>query len=398
MEVAMLLSILRRLNKPFLVACMVLFSHVSVSAGVTDLRLSTAQIFDVQWNISGGKLNASGFNYIYSSVNYATQTTSAARWTSAQTADAGANGRYISFFNSTTNPGTYGMAVYNSDGSVYKIVNNTGSFRALADGAIFYNGNNMWGTLITTGQGYNLGQSGSWTVTQDRPSNAQLEAYTPPSSTPLAPGETAQTSAPPPPPPTPVYSSSISAAQSSRVSKVQVNPQGHNAEVNITGSSNDIHIEQAGSPNYILLNVLGNSNKVDATQTASGGAHMYNETMIIGDRNDLTLLQTGTTNKTAFVSITGNDNAASVIQKDSGQHYLQLDITGNNHNASVLQQGTGSHNATVTLDGSQPWNFGLTQSGATGQTYSLPHAMSDGASVSGTCSAVGGCNLLVNQQ
>lgn len=179
-----------------------LFSSTSVSAGITDLKLSTAQIFDVQWYISGGRLYASSFNYIYSSVNYATQTTSAARWTAAQTADAGANGRYIGFFNSTTNPGTYGMAVFNSDGSTYKIINNTGSFRALADGAIFYNGNGMWGTLITTGQGYTNGQSGNWAVTQDNPTNAQLQAYTPPSSTPLAAGQTA---GPPPPAPTAIY-------------------------------------------------------------------------------------------------------------------------------------------------------------------------------------------------
>lgn len=174
-------------------------------AGITDLKLSTAQIFDVQWYVSGGKLYASGFNYIYSSVNYATQTTSAARWTAAQTADAGANGRYIGFFNSTTNPGTYGMAVFNSDGSTYKIINNTGSFRALADGAIFYNGNGMWGTLITTGQGYTNGQSGNWAVTQDYPTNTQLQAYTPPSSTPLAAGQTA---GPPPPAPTAIYNNS----------------------------------------------------------------------------------------------------------------------------------------------------------------------------------------------
>jgi hypothetical protein len=165
-------------------------------AAITDLKLSTAQIFDVQWNINGGRLNASGFNYIFASVNYATQTTSAARWTLAQTQDANSNGRYIGFFNSTTNPGTYGMAVFNSNGSVYKIINNTGSFRALADGAIFYNGNGMWGTLITTGQGYNNGQSGNWAVTQDNPNNAQLQAYTPPSSTPLAAGQTAQPAAP----------------------------------------------------------------------------------------------------------------------------------------------------------------------------------------------------------
>jgi hypothetical protein len=165
-------------------------------AAITDLKLSTAQIFDVQWYVSGGRLYASGFNYIYSSVNYATQTTSAARWTAAQTSDANSNGRYIGFFNSTTNPGTYGMAVFNSNGSVYKIINNTGSFRALADGAIFYNGNGMWGTLITTGQGYNNGQSGNWAVTQDNPNNAQLQAYTPPSSTPLAAGQTAAPAAP----------------------------------------------------------------------------------------------------------------------------------------------------------------------------------------------------------
>ena len=92
-------------------------------AAITDLKLSTAQIFDVQWYISGGKLYASSFNYIYASVNYSTQTTSASRWTAAQTSDANSNGRYIGFFNSTTNPGTYGMAVFNSDGTKYKIIN-----------------------------------------------------------------------------------------------------------------------------------------------------------------------------------------------------------------------------------------------------------------------------------
>ena len=164
---------------------------------ITDLKLSTAQIFDVQWSISGGKLNVRNFNYIYASVNYDAQTTLAARWTPTQTQDAGANGRYIGFFNSTTNPGTYGMAVYNSNGSLYKIINNTGSFRTLADGAIFYNGNNQWGTLITTKQGFNYGENiTSFTITQDNPTNAQLQAYTPESSTPLAAGQTAQPAAP----------------------------------------------------------------------------------------------------------------------------------------------------------------------------------------------------------
>ena len=180
--------------KKILFALMFLCSNAF--AAITDLKLSTAQIFDVQWYVSGGRLYASGFNYIYASVNYSNQTTSAARWTAAETSDAGSNGRYIGFFNSTTNPGTYGMAVFNSDGTRYKTINNTGSFVALADGAIFYNGNNSWGTLITTGQGYSLGQSGNWAVTQSNPTNSQLQAYTPPSSTPLAAGQTAQPAAP----------------------------------------------------------------------------------------------------------------------------------------------------------------------------------------------------------
>lgn len=190
-------------------AIILLFVSSMANAAITDLKLSTAQIFDVQWYVSGGTLYASGFNYIYASVNYATQTTSAARWTAAQTADAGSNGRYIGFYNSPTVAGTYAMAVFNSDGSIYKVINYTGSFRALANGAIFYNGNGMWGTLITTGQGYNLGQSGSWAITQDYPTNTQLQSYTPPSSTPLAAGQTAAP-ATPTPVPTAIYNQGIS--------------------------------------------------------------------------------------------------------------------------------------------------------------------------------------------
>jgi hypothetical protein len=388
MEVVMLLSILRRLSK--VVVVYLLFVN-SVYAGVLDLRLQVDQIFDVQWSISGGNLNASGFNYIYSSVNYATQTTSAARWTAAQTADAGSNGRYIAFFNSTTNPGTYGMAVYNSDGSVYKIINNTGSFRALASGAIFYNGNNMWGTLITTEAGYTKGSSGSWAVTVNYPTNADLDAY-------VAPAYSSDQQAPPPPP-TPVYSSSITAPQSTRMTSALQSSasQGKTVDATIQGDNNDIFITQAGGAHYLQLGVTGNANKVTTAQT-SVNAQDYLETNIIGNNNTVDVLQTGDGTKAAFVTVYGNNNTANVIQKDSGQHYLQLDLLSDGHTANVLQEGSGNHNATVTLDGSQPWNFDLTQSGATSQTYSLPHAMSDGSSVSGTCTAVGGCNLTINQQ
>lgn len=395
----MLYSILRRLNKSLLVACMILFSHVSVSAGVTDLRLSTAQIFDVQWNISGGKLNTSGFNYIFSSINYATQTASPARWTLAQTQDASANGRYISFFNSTTNPGTYGMAVFNSDGSTYKIINNTGSFRTLADGAIFYNGNGMWGTLITTKQGYSLGQSAQFNLTQEYPTNAQLEAYTPPSSTPLAAGQTAQPSAPPPPPPpTPVYSSGITTQQQTKkTANLNENTLGHNAHVDILGDDNIVNIQQIGGRHFVAVDVQGNVNNIDILQTSAVNARHYMEARVVGSNNDL-ILQQRDTSKTQFVEVTGTNNTVTTNQKGAGSHYLDVKVTGNNHTAGVVQDGAGNHRATVHLDGTQPWNFQLNQNGNTSQTYSLPHTMSDGTGVNGTCSAIGGCNLTVNQQ
>ena len=384
----MLLSILRRLSS--VLFCLLFVS--SVQAGVLDLRLKVDQIFDVQWNISGGNLNASGFNYIYSSVNYATQTTSAARWTAAQTADAGSNDRYIGFFNSTTNPGTYGMAVFNSDGSVYKLINNTGTFRALANGAIFYNGNGMWGTLITTEAGYSLGSSGSWAVTVNYPTSADLEAY-------VAPAYSSNQTAPPPPPPppTPVYSSSITTTQQNRINNALSPGQGKTIDATIQGDNNDIFITQAGGAHYLQLGVTGNANTVTTAQSSTTARH-YAETNIIGNSNSVDILQSDDGNKAAFVTVYGNNNKATVIQKDSGQHYLQLDLLSDGHTATVLQEGSGDHNATVTLDGSQPWNFDLTQSGATDQTFSLPHTMSDGSSVSGTCMAVGGCNLTVNQQ
>jgi hypothetical protein len=568
----MLYSILHKLNKSLLIACMILFSHVSVSAGVTDLKLSTAQIFDVQWNISGGKLNASGFNYIYSSVNYSTQTTSAARWTAAQTADASANGRYIGFFNSTTNPGTYGMAVFNSDGSTYKLINNTGSFRTLADGAIFYNGNGMWGTLITTKQGYSLGASAQFTLTQEYPTNTQLQAYTPPSSTPLAAGQTAAPAGPPPPAPTaiymnnatvkitraipttsnsppgegpnnafdnnsstkylnfdkknagvtvqlntgrvvtgftittandfsgrdptsyklygsndgvtwtlvkqdaltlsnnrfatsavidvgnttayayyfmlfpttkagdgcgldcdsmqiaeltyyydanstttstassntivdpvaaastPVYSSGITASQQTRkTTNLNENPLGHNAQVTIVGDDNIVNIQQIGGRHFVSVDVQGNVNNIDILQTSTVNARHYMEAKVIGGNNDL-ILQQRDTSKTQFVEVLGNNNSVTTNQKGIGSHYLDVRVTGNDHTAGIIQDGAGNHRATVHLSGTQPWNFNLNQNGNTSQTYSLPHTMSDGSGVNGTCSAIGGCNLTINQQ
>lgn len=159
-------------------------------ADIKTGKFSTAQIFDVQWSISGSTLTTSGYDYLYRSVPGVTQ------MTAADYAAIDSAGQYFAFFDSTTNPGTYGMALYNSDGTIAEVIHNTGSFRALADGAIFYNGNGFWGTLITTAAGYSIGASASFTVEIDNPTNQQMSTWVPDSTTPLAAGQTADTTAP----------------------------------------------------------------------------------------------------------------------------------------------------------------------------------------------------------
>ena len=403
---------LRRISFVFLL----LFSLTSW-ANITDLKVSTAQIFDVQWSISGSTLYTSGYNYIYASINYTTQTASAARLTSANYADINSgSGRYIGFFASTTNPGTYGMAVFNADGTKYKILNNTGSFRALANGAIFYNGNGSWGTLITTGQGYNLGSSATFTVTTSYPTNAQLQAYTPPSSTPLAAGQTAQAA--------PTYSSSITttqqasktshttARQSQTANEIYIEQVGDNNSITIrqgtsstgknrmtvsaSGNSNTLNLNQgyntdgttsAGDNNnhYLLLNTYGNSNNITTQQTGNG---QYNETTISGNNNIVNLQQLGTGSKTLFTNINGSNNTAAIQQKDSGQDYLDLKLTGNGHNVNALQQGSGNHAATIDLTNAGGGStLNMTQQGSTAQTYSIQQS----------CATPTGCTTTITQ-
>jgi hypothetical protein len=121
------------------------------------------------------------------------------------------------------------------------------------------------------------------------------------------------------------------------------------------------------------------------------------EATVVGSNNNLVLHQRDSS-KTQFVEVVGTNNRVTTNQRGTGNHYLDVKVIGDNHIAGIVQDGSGSHQATVYLDGSQPWNFNLNQNSSTGQIYSLPHGMSDGSAVSGTCSAIGGCNLTINQQ
>jgi hypothetical protein len=171
--------------KKILTAILALFSIVSTAkADITDGAFGINQIFDVQYYWSGTTLNASSFISPYN-MNF--QHLSGCTSTSCTIP----TGTYFKFFSSTTNPGTYGLALYNADGSVNTVVHNYGNITALGNGAIFYIGSGFFGNVITPAQGYSYGQSAQFTNMDTSVSTSDMTSYTWASTTPLAAGQAA---------------------------------------------------------------------------------------------------------------------------------------------------------------------------------------------------------------
>jgi hypothetical protein len=169
-----------------------LVSSVAHSA-ITDGKFGINQIFDVQYYWSGTTLNASNFIAPYDK-NFQTVTVT--------------SGQYFQFFASTTNPGKYGLGLYNSNGTLAKVVHDYGDITALGSGAIFYIGSGFFGNVISTAQGYSYGASATFTNMDTSVSSTDLSNYTWASTTPLASGQTAAPAGPPPPAPTAIYNTS----------------------------------------------------------------------------------------------------------------------------------------------------------------------------------------------
>ena len=165
--------------KKILFALMFLCSNAF--AAITDGKFGINQIFDVQYWWNGNTLNASNFIAPYDK-NFNTVTVT--------------SGQYFQFFASTTDPGTYGLKLMNSDGTFNRVVHDTGDITALGNGAIFYIGSGFFGNVITTAQGYNYGASAQFTNMDTDVTSNDLNNYTYASSTPLSAGQTAQPAAP----------------------------------------------------------------------------------------------------------------------------------------------------------------------------------------------------------
>jgi hypothetical protein len=171
-------------------------------AGLTDLKIGEAQIFDVQyywsnssnpgqpdWSCYGDAspcdtLNVSGLTQPYAS-------TGPGGYFSHPTLTSG---QYYGFINSPTVPGTYGMAVFNSDGTQAYVIHNTGDLYKMSNDGIFFVGGGFFGTVITPSTGYSYGSSATLNVGTGTPDAAAIAAYTPPSAGVLTAGQTASPS------------------------------------------------------------------------------------------------------------------------------------------------------------------------------------------------------------
>lgn len=342
----------------------------AVSAAITDGKFGAAQIFDVQYYWSGNDLHASNFIAPYDQ-NFSHPTV--------------ATGDYFQFFNSTTTPGTYGLGLYDSTGALKQVVHETGSFNALGNGAIFYIGSGFFGTVITTGEGFNYGDGAVFTAMDNNVDTTDLAGYAWASVTPLAAGQTAASTGGGSAPPAPIYLSSITTSQSTtRASNFAV-ATGNQLILGITGDDNTVDVQQLTNGQFADIEIGGDGNTVTTEQSSSTLSRHYIEADILGDSDVVTMLQTGAA-KNSFVDITGNDVTLDVTQQGAGSHYVNLLVTGDNHDIDILQEGAGNHSATLELaNGGGNWDFSLTQSGSTNQLYSLPHNLSDNTVVTGTC-------------
>jgi hypothetical protein len=222
-------------------------------------------------------------------------------------------------------------------------------------------------------------------------------------------------------PPAPVYSSSITGAQTARKNSEttqRLNQNGNEINVDQIGDNNSITIRQGvsatgknrielysnGSSNtynlnqgyttggtvvggdssnhYLYLNVTGSNNTITKQQT---GTTNFNETTVSGNTNNLTNIQQGNSPKILFQNVVGNSNTVTTNQKDTGQHYLDISLTGTGHNVNAIQEGSGNHAATINFTNSGgASSLNLNQSGATNQTYSIQQSCTNPAGCSAT--------------
>jgi len=163
-----------------------------------------------------------------------------------------------------------------------------------------------------------------------------------------------------------------------------------NITTTVSGMHNDIHIDQIGSGNFLMVSIQGDMNQIETTQeNQQNGPNFLNAT-IDGSSNQVDVLQENGSNM-ATINIDGSGNDADIVQRGDGSHILNLELDGDDHVTSIIQEDDGNHSALVRLNNTGgPWNFNLVQSGSTNDMFN-----SDNATVNGNCYSSLGCNMTV---
>jgi len=395
--------------KRLIILFLCLFSHLSVSAGITDGKFGINQIFDVQYYWSGTTLNASNFIAPYNK-NFQTVTVT--------------SGQYFQFFPSTTNPGKYGLKLMNSNGTQHSIVHDHGDITALGNGAIFYIGSGFFGNVITTAAGYNYGANAQFTNMDTSVTSSDLNNYTYASTTPLTAGQTAQAST------TPTVTSTVItytwrqvvSGNVTRLYRTKVTTTNYSDNTSTSASDPETLYSTATStvtdvsssntqqgvvtttttrvntvmsdgtqttsyssssvtipwPSYVTIgagtvsnNIIFNTNsnitttqqsKVDAwtNKTVTGGNGIYID-QVGGSNNTVTMDQEGGQNKIT-ATLDGSTNAITIKQgtQGIGQNEIKLGVTGGDNTINISQArtdaglgtGTNGHYQDVTVNGS----------------------------------------------
>ena len=220
------------------------------------------------------------------------------------------------------------------------------------------------------------------------------------------------------------YDNKVNLKIAHRNNSIFFKQQGHNNELSffptwgqqsggdIDGASNSLHMEQnctlsSCAKSDINLHILGSSNSVRwgqglylsgssdttfADDNDEGGGHTLNLD-IHGSNNSLSGYQRNGNNNqysphTATVYFYSSNNSFYVVQETDGTKTATLKTTNDGNTGSLNQSGGGAHNANVTLSGSQPTTFNLTQQINSAQSYTLIQ----------NCQTSGGCNIAVLQQ
>lgn len=141
---------------------------------------------------------------------------------------------------------------------------------------------------------------------------------------------------------------------------------------------------------YTGVNITGNTNTLTIKQVndgaSSSGQFAYVD--ITGSNNQGLLKQSNNTEKMFFGILSGNANIFDVMQQGTGNQYADLSMTGNNNNVTVTQKDSGSHKATINaVNAGGPSIISLVQQGSTGQSISILQQ----------CANLTGCTVTVTQ-